>query len=287
MHRPASDDCVQWPELTSGRCATRFRRLPRNIRDEGIAGSTDHALDTPAAIISGLVDRDILPQLRSIHREHVTAAARDCRTLARLLLDDPDSFQAEVTRQVVRGDPWPVLAEGMLAPVARDLGVMWEEDLCDFLDVTQAMGRLQAILRDAIAPPVARGAAKPGRRILLAAAPGETHTYGLRHVAGLLHDAGWTTVLVGGTDADPLAPLTTALATSRYDVLGLSLACDIHSPALRQAMPAIRRASRNPALRVVVGGALVARGGAEPGMWGADACLTDPALLASVLSLPG
>jgi hypothetical protein len=167
----------------------------------------------------------------------------------------------------------------MLAPVARDLGVMWEEDLCDFLDVTEAMGRLQSVLRDTIGPQVGRGRARPGSSILLAGAPGETHTYGLCHAAGLLRDAGWTTTMVAGTGRDPLAALAAALATGWYDVLGLSLASDAHSPALRWAMPVIRRASRNPALRVVVGGARVARGGAAPAMWGADACLTDPTQL--------
>lgn len=238
-----------------------------------------HARST--AILSGLMDREILPTLRGLHREQLQVADQDSRKLARLLLDDPARFQAEVTRRALRGTPWPVLAAEMLAPVARDLGVMWEEDLCDFLDVTEAMGRLQSVLRDAIGPQVGRGRARPGRSILLAGAPGETHSYGLCHVAGLLRDGGWTTT-VAGTGADPLATITAALATSWYDVLGLSLACDAHSPALRRALPGIRRASRNPALRVVVGGALVARGGAEPGLWGADACLTDPALLSPV-----
>lgn len=230
-------------------------------------------------IISGLVDREILPKLRGIHREPINAVGQDSRKSARLLLDDPEGFRAEITRRTVRGDPWPVLAGEMLAPVARHLGVMWEEDLCDFLDVTEAMGRLQSILRDAIGPQVGHGEAKPGCSILLAGAPGETHTFGLCHVAGLLRDAGWTTAFVGGAGPVPLAALTAALGKDWYDVLGLSLACDVHSAALREAMPAIRRAARNPALRVVIGGARVARGGAEPEMWGADACLTDPALL--------
>jgi MerR family transcriptional regulator, light-induced transcriptional regulator len=199
--------------------------------------------------------------------------------LTRLLIDNPDGFRAEVRRQAVRGAPWQVLAAEMLAPVARDLGVMWEQDLCDFLAVTEAMGRLQSLLQDAIGPQVEHGVGPPGCRILLAGAPGETHTFGLCHVAGLLRDAGWTTAIAGGTGSDTLAALTAALANGWYDVLGLSVACDVHSDALRRAMPAIRRASRNPALRVVVGGALVARDGVEPEMWGADACLTDPALL--------
>ncbi|MDQ0443725.1 cobalamin B12-binding domain-containing protein [Methylobacterium persicinum] len=168
--------------------------------------------------------------------------------------------------------------------MARDLGVMWEEDLCDFLDVTEGMGRLQSVLHEAIGPQVGHGQARPGCRILLAAAPGETHTHGLQHVGGLLRDAGCETAFVEGNGPDPLAALIGALETGWYDALGLSLACDVHSSALRRAMPALRRASRNPTLRVVVGGALVARGGAEPDLWGADACLTDPALLTPVHS---
>lgn len=229
-------------------------------------------------ILSGIVDREILPYLRCLLGGPVEAVAQDTRTLASLLLDDPARFQVEVRRQAIRGAPWPVLAAEILAPVARDLGVMWEEDLCDFLDVTEAMGRLQSVLHEAIGPHIAHGQARPGCSILLAAAPGETHTYGLRHVGGLLRDAGWETAFVEGAGPDSLAALKGALETGWYDVLGLSLACDVHSAALRRAMPALRRASRNPTLRVVVGGALVARGGAEPDLWGADACLTDPAL---------
>jgi hypothetical protein len=236
-----------------------------------------HARST--AILSGLMDREILPTLRGLHREQLQVADQDSRKLAELLLDDPARFRAEVTRQALRGTPWPVLAAEMLAPVARDLGVMWEEDLCDFLDVTEAMGRLRSVLREAIGPTAGPRETTPGRRILLAGAPGDPHTYGLCHAGGLLRDAGWTTAFVGETGPDPVAALAAALEADCYDVLGFSLACDVHSPALRRAIPILRRASRNPGLRVVVGGALVARGGAAPGMWGADACLTDPAQL--------
>lgn len=164
-------------------------------------------------------------------------------------------------------------------PVARNLGVMWEQDFCDFLQVTEAMGRLQLLLREAIGPQAGHGGGQPKGSILLAPAPGDPHTFGLCTVAGHLRDAGWATAIVGGTNPDPLSALLADLAKGWYDVLGLSLACDVHSPTLSRAMPAIRQASRNPALRVVVGGALVTRGRAEPAMWGADACLTDPAKL--------
>jgi MerR family transcriptional regulator, light-induced transcriptional regulator len=279
MNTPNPDDRVppQGPSYRHGE-ARSGQALGGRLR-EAERRTNRLAAHPSTKIVSRIVDREILPKLRSLHRAEVETATHESRTLTRLLIDNPDGFRAEVRRQAVRGAPWQVLAAEMLAPVARDLGVMWEQDLCDFLAVTEAMGRLQSLLQDAIGPQVEHGVGPPGCRILLAGAPGETHTFGLCHVAGLLRDAGWTTAIAGGTGSDTLAALTAALANGWYDVLGLSVACDVHSDALRRAMPAIRRASRNPALRVVVGGALVARDGVEPEMWGADACLTDPALL--------
>ncbi len=258
---------------------TSALRLPAPVPRGSFPGPNLSAPEGSARIVAGLVDREILPRLRNLHRARLEAAPGDPRALARLLIRDPDRFRAEVAREQVRGTRWAVLAGDMLAPVARALGVMWEEDLCDFLDVTEAMGRLRSVLREAIGPTAGPREATPGRRILLAGAPGDPHTYGLCHAGGLLRDAGWTTAFVGETGPDPVAALAAALEADCYDVLGFSLACDVHSPALRRAIPILRRASRNPGLRVVVGGALVARGGAAPGMWGADACLTDPALL--------
>lgn len=274
-----SSDHVRRPgTLSSCLGAIRGRNSGRNSKDS--RGRTNIlAVEASTKIISGIVEQEILPSLRRVYRVPIEAATRDIRKLTKRLLDDPDGFQMEVTRQAVGGVPWHVLAEEMLAPVARDLGELWDRDLCDFFTVTEAVGRLQSLLRDAIGPQAGHDVHQPTGRILLAAAPGDTHTFGLHCTAGLCRDAGWATAIVGETATDPLAALIADLATSWYDVLGLSLACDVHSPALQQAMPAIRRASRNPALRVVVGGALVTRVGAEPAMWGADACLTNPAQL--------
>lgn len=279
MSMPFPDDPVR-PQgsssiyLDARRCRNSCRL---SLELEGRAPSV--AVGASTTILSGLVEREILPKLRDIHRPHVQAAARDIHELTRLLLDNPGGFQTEITRHAVGGTPWHVLAGEILVPVAQNLGVMWEQDFCDLLQVTEAMGRLQSLLREAIGSQVEHGIGQPKGRILLAAAPGETHTFGLCTVAGHFRDAGWATAIVGGTTPDSLAMLLADLANGWYDVLGLSLACEVHSPALSQAMPAIRRASRNPALRVVVGGALVARGGAAPAMWGADACLTDPTQL--------
>ena len=269
---------------TSPSClgATRYQNSGR-VFQESRRRTNRLAVGASATILSGIVEREILPSLRSIYRVSNEAGTRDTRKLTKRLLDDPEGFQTEVIRQAVGGAPWHVLAEEMLAPVARDLGELWDGDLCDFFAVTEAMGRLQSLLRDAIGPQAGHDVPQPGGSILLAAAPGDTHTFGLHCVAGLCRDAGWTAAIVGGTATDPLAALTADLATGWYDVLGLSLACDVHSPALRRAMPAIRRASRNPALRVVIGGAFVTRGGAEPARWGADACLTDHAQLRPAL----
>ncbi|WP_426215255.1 hypothetical protein [Methylobacterium sp. NFXW15] len=66
----------------------------------------------------------------------------------------------------------------LLAPSAALLGRLWDEDLCDFIEVTTGVARLQRL--------VARFRAEEEtvsldhrRRLLLMGAPGEQHTFGV------------------------------------------------------------------------------------------------------------
>ena len=43
--------------------------------------------------------------------------------------------------------PGSILVD-LLAPSARELGRMWEEDECDFVDVTMGLWRLQEVMRE-------------------------------------------------------------------------------------------------------------------------------------------
>ncbi|MDP4025416.1 cobalamin B12-binding domain-containing protein [Methylobacterium sp. NEAU 140] len=237
------------------------------------------ACHAPGALFR-LVEAEILPRLMLAHADGPDrpAATRrpspdeTARFSALLLAPGPVDLDAEVRALLDGGLPLPTLLLDLLAPAARHLGVLWEEDASDFLAVTEGLGRLQAITRR-LCDRLEGDPAESGRSILLAPSPGETHGYGLALVASFFREAGWQARVAGGEASAEI--LQAMLAEGWYDALGLSLSCDVYLPGLRAAIPALRRASRNPALRVIVGGTWFARTGADAGAVGADACALD------------
>ncbi len=156
----------------------------------------------------------------------------------------------------------------LLAPAARRLGVLWEDDRCDFMEVTIGVGRMQRVLRSlSYLFTLQAAAVDPVGRALLACVPGEQHSLGLFIVAEFFVKAGWT-VEVG-------APLETADLTARlreewFDLVGFSVGCENRLTVVKREVQRVRRASRNPKVRTMVGGRvfnehpeLVARIGAD------------------------
>lgn len=161
----------------------------------------------------------------------------------------------------------------LLAPAARQLGVMWEDDTCDFVQVTLAVGRMQRVLRS-LSHLFLAGAARtePAGRIFLTCLPGEQHTLGLVMVAEFFVREGWWTDLGHPVSQSEMLH---SVRSEWYDVVGVSMACDSSLPRLKREVQAIRRTSRNPAVRVMVGGRAFDE---DPGLVrrvGADATAVD------------
>ena len=141
----------------------------------------------------------------------------------------------------------------LLAPTARRLGEWWEDDICDFTQVTTGLWRLQIAMRELspaflAASSVASG---PRPRVLLAPLPGEQHTFGLSMVHDFFRRGGWDAW--SGPVADR-AELAAMVRHQWVDVVGFSLACDERMDTARAEIRAVRLASRNPGLAVMVGG---------------------------------
>jgi methanogenic corrinoid protein MtbC1 len=163
----------------------------------------------------------------------------------------------------------------LLAPAARQLGHMWEDDECSFIDVTLGMGRLQRVIRDLsqVFHTETADGGQPVGHILLTCLPGEQHTLGLIMVAEFLIRDGFK-VYVGTPWSE--ADLLTLISTEWFDLIGFSAGCESRLSALKREIHRIRGSSRNPAIRVMVGGqvfsldeALVERVGADG--WARDA----------------
>ncbi len=218
-----------------------------------------------SARLARAIEFEIIPRLLLAHRvtDHRVGCAAvgggaiqpsDVESFVRqiLLPDEAPAIQCIVSI-LERAVPIEAIYLNLLAPAARRLGDLWLEDLCDFTEVTIALGRLQRILRELASSRPAVTEADVPARILLLPSPGEQHTFGLIMVGEFFRSSGWQ--VVGGSWSTGLdAP---GIATSEwYDAAGFSLAAEIHLDALEQVIAAVRRASANPDIVILVGGPL-------------------------------
>jgi methanogenic corrinoid protein MtbC1 len=161
----------------------------------------------------------------------------------------------------------------LFAPVARLMGEMWEEDLCDFSTVTVALGRLQRLLRE-LSPAFGSEVEYPahGRRALFVQPRDEQHSFGLSMVAEFFRRDGWDVLGgVGGTITDPASKVR----DEWVDVIGFSVGTDNRAPWLSESIRAARAASRNPQLQVLVGGPPFTLNPALADLVGADGTARD------------
>ncbi len=216
------------------------------------------------------IETEIIPRLMLAHRPAGLGAADEIAYGTDVLdLDDVENFTSMVLRDEAeacasfvgalreRGVGLEQVYLGLIAPVARRLGVLWEEDACDFAQVTLGLWRLQNLVFDLAPHLPAAWTARPEspRRALLAAAPGSQHTLGLLMVAEFFRRAGWDVW------SDPCASEGDLAALARsewFDLIGLSVGMDGHVGPLRSVILGLRRASRNPEVGIMVGGPILA-----------------------------
>jgi methanogenic corrinoid protein MtbC1 len=164
---------------------------------------------------------------------------------------------------------------GLLAPTARYLGELWEADLCDFTTVTAALWRLQHLMYD-LSPEFQGDAENQVRKhhALLAPVPGSQHTFGLLMVAEFFRRGGWD---VWTQPATTMFELVEAVHSEWFDLIGFSAATETQIEGLTSVILTLRKASCNPNLVVLVGGAAFVAQPHLVALVGADATALDAA----------
>ena len=142
---------------------------------------------------------------------------------------------------------------------ARQLGVLWEQDLCDFSDVTIGLCRLHRILRENAHLRVhANGDGlerhpRTAKRAIFSTLEGEQHIFGVAVVAELFRLDGWIVDCVLGLGKDSLAA---RLRSAHYDILGLSISNLNAIDTTKDEVDHYRRSSVNADIKVLAGGSL-------------------------------
>ncbi len=237
--------------------------------------------------IQRTIETELVPRMLMAHRVSPIPPGSDPANVRIINDADVSAFIDEVIGQSDAAAPEFVrrlLADGarvesiymdLLAPTARELGIRWEDDECSFVDVTVALGRLQRVLRDlsqAFQSETDHAPESEGN-ILLTCLPGEQHTLGLILVAEFLMRDGFR-VLVGSPWSEE--DLLDQVRTEWFDVIGFSAGCDSKLSGLKREIARLKAVSRNPNVKVLVGGQvfsieheLVKRVGADG--WARDA----------------
>lgn len=239
-----------------------------------------------------IVSNEIIPRLLRLHSEILPEAPTadigiqalapnggDIDSLAHIVIgNDLQAAASYVTTLRGRGLSMETLYTELLEPTARYLGKMWDEDECDFIDVTIGVARLQKLLaifnETYDLPDLATR-----RQVLMALAPGNQHSFGASMIDRLLFAAGWQVQTeYSGQSEDILQ----AVQKNWFAVVGLTVGSDGQLDALKSVIADIRLASQNVHVGILVGGSMFTENPALATAVGADA--TAPNAPAAVLA---
>jgi MerR family transcriptional regulator, light-induced transcriptional regulator len=230
--------------------------------------------------LTSTIEADVIPRLLLAHTETVlrredsapsgntlSSAAID-HFVAALLGPDVEKPQEIIDAYISRGLSLKVILLELMAPSARQLGDMWTADLCNFVEVTLGVSRMQNILRRQSGQMgMGYESAGCGHRALLVPAQGEQHTFGLKIVREFLQRDGWdvTCEFDGSTEG-----VVRTVRNNYFDFVGFSLSGESLLDDLKCTIELTRQASLNASIRVMVGGVLFAQSPSLARRVGAD-----------------
>lgn len=279
------------------RCQAEESGMAKRIANEGTAlkparatpGRTKASMPLSGPTLSRMVEGDIIPRLLMAHRnERLLPALRPdpdkfnsedlssediARFLSLPLHYEASELLDEIEKFLSRGISVEQILVNLLATSARKLGDLWEADECDFVDVTMGLWRLQEVMRIVAmrSPTILRTVQAPPS-VLFAPIPGDQHSFGALMMDEVFSRAGWESEVLFEPKR---AELLEIIASQSFDVVGLTVSNDCPSGDLAGLVSAIRSVSRNPALRVLIGGRAI---NADPTLAvaaGADGTATD------------
>jgi methanogenic corrinoid protein MtbC1 len=206
------------------------------------------------------VEKSVIPRLslsysaenaQSVRRARI--GSKDVNEFVRILIDrdiTADHKFLEKMEQVGVGIEEIFLE--LMTPAARVLGELWEEDVCDFADVTIALVRLHQLLHHYGAVFDFQGIPQSnGRSALLVAAPGDQHTFGVFILQEFFRRAGWHTAGGAVATEDDLISLA---ASDRFDVVGVSASNELAVEEFAAVIRALRDVAECQDMLVMVGG---------------------------------
>lgn len=282
----------QEPSATGGDGASGPAGRPLVLRGFTDAAAAHRGSAVPSAAceaanhpeVASAVERRVVPWMVLAHRpapppprlepDSPVPSRHDIALLAEAARrNDLAGAIALLERLLDAGAALDALYLDLVSPAAALLGQMWHDDTASIAEVTVGLACLQRLVH-AFGPAFHQDDLRPDprRRILLCPLPGEQHSFALVLVAEFLRRAGW--------DADngrvlSCAGLCELLRREWFALAGLSVSCTTRLDTIAATIHAMRQASRNRSLGIMVGGPLFTEHPEYVALVGADAMAVD------------
>lgn len=265
----------------------------RNLEREpiGLAAFRTRAEDDYSSSLTSLIESEIIPRLVVAHATDKSPIAPkssddfiapgEVAALAPLALQvDADKLLLHIESVLARGVSVDTVMVDLLAPTARLLGEYWDDDRCDFIDVTMGLWRLQEVVHEInCRAPAEKPIAIGGHRVLFSSMPGDQHSFGTVVIDEVFRRDGWATERLCDQES---ANLIKRVASDWFDMVGLTLSCDCHIADLTSMIAALRNVSRNSRVCIMVGGSIFSANPQLAAQVGADGTAPDAKLALTV-----
>jgi MerR family transcriptional regulator, light-induced transcriptional regulator len=234
-------------------------------------------------LLASFVESQVVPRLiltqpkpaRTLSRpaEFADSAAAFVPLLLHRNIDDALAFMEAIRN---RGQSIDSLYLGLMTQTARYCGRLWDEDLMSAADVSIVAARLHQLLHitgaEAPEKPCGQGPNMQGRDIMLLAQPGAQHMLGLSMVRAFFRKAGWGVSLAAPDTAGELLAL---MRDTWFAVAGFAITSTDQLGSVRAGIDAVRGASRNHRIGIIVGGPILVEHPEFASQLGADRLALD------------
>jgi methanogenic corrinoid protein MtbC1 len=250
--------------MAKGLRSLEWGAAPEQFRSELLKLLGTPGADSGRSDLLATIEEQIIPKLVMAHCAEPTAAGdaavcadarlppteEEVATFAQMVtVQDVSIGLAFVESLASQGLSLEVVLLHLIAPAARLLGEEWEADKRSFTEVTIGLAVLQQIVH-VLGPSFAPGAAQRGF-VVLVSPLSEQHTLGIYLLGEFLRRAGWgVQVAPSMSEAD----LITLVESERVEMVGISVSnTDLLKP-LARLVAAVKKASLNRDVAVMVGG---------------------------------
>ena len=171
-----------------------------------------------------------------------------------ILTGNYSRIQEQVTQALGESvDPETILNQGMIAAM-KEVGERFEDGTCYIPDMLVAARAMQAAL-EILKPSLALANVKPIGKVVVGTIKGDIHDIGKNLVCMMLEGAGFE-ILDLGVDVSPEA-FVAAVKEHEPDLVGISALLTTTMQNMKAAVEAVRSATQNEPVKVIVGGAPV------------------------------